>query len=440
MSRVTDIPTSRLRNFIDFHKDPISFLVRMLQLGDVVSLRTGFKPSYVVNSHEFVQEVLVTKDSFFRKGRTNEVLRRTIGEGLLTAEKEEYERQKRYHQPLFYKERLQSYARTVVEETEKVVRTLEHKSTCSLHHEMMQLTLSIIAKTMFATDLEENKKELAAAVSDTIEQTARTLFSPILWPLAIPTKGHRIHKKAINKLEQMVYGVIQEAKKDRERYHMTMLGMLLDTVQESGEPISDEEIRDQMMTMLLAGHETSANLLTWIFYALDKSPEVEQRFHQEIDQINFLEQMPFEVYRGLEYTHHIIQEALRLYPPAWLIYREADQDVELLGEPFTKGSTFMISPYSLHRKADVFGDPEVFRPERFAESTAAPWPKFAYFPFGGGSRGCIGSKFALLETALVLTVLGKSYKFRCIDDRQAVPEPLVSLRIKGGLSMKVIPR
>ena len=440
MSRVTDIPSSRLQNYIDFQKDPISFLVRMRSLGDVVSLRTGAKPAYVINSHEFVQEILVSKDSFFRKGRTTGVLRRTIGDGLLTAEKEEHERQKRYHQPLFYKERLQSYASTVVEETEKLSKKLQYKSTCLMNDEMMQLTLSIIAKTMFATDLEETKQELAAAVSATIEQTARTLFSPILIPLAIPVKGHRVHKKAIKKLEQMVYGVIQKAKRDRERYHMTMLGMLLDTVYESGEPISDEEIRDQMMTMMLAGHETSANLLTWIFYALDRNPEVEKKFHQEIDQASSLRGMPFEAYRDLEYTQHIIQEGLRLYPPAWLIYREADKDVELLGERFAKGSTFMISPYALHRKAEVFAEPEHFRPERFAEIATAPWPKFAYFPFGGGSRGCIGSKFALWETALVLSVLGQRYKFRCLDGRPAVPEPLVSLRIKGGLSMKIIPR
>lgn len=437
MSRVTDTTTSRVQNYIDFRKDTLAFFVRMLHEGEVVSLKTGFKPSYIVNSPEFIQEILVKKEAYFQKGLTTKVLRRTIGDGLLTAEDANHVRQKKYLQPLFYRERLQSYAKTVIKETTNLADQFHNQKTCSLHDEMMQLTLSIIAKTMFATDLESTKKELADAVGVTIEQTSRTLFNPIILPLAVPTKGNRIHKQAIDKLENMIYQVIKEAKQDPERYHQTLLGLLLDTKDESGEPIATQEIRDQMMTMLLAGHETTANLLTWIFYALAKNPEVEAKFHEEIDHVD-LSESPLEATRTLSYTNKIIQEGLRLYPPAWLLYRESTENVELLGEKFQAGSTFMISPYAIHRNEKVFHNPMSFNPDRFSGNPT--WPRFAYFPFGGGSRSCIGSKFALMEATLILAILGKRYSFRCADDKEVVPEPLVSLRIKGGLSMNVIQR
>lgn len=440
MSRVKDVTTPRLQNFLEFQKDPLFFFLNMLDKGDIVSLRTGFKPSFIVNSPEFVKEILVTKDSYFRKGRTTKVLRRTIGDGLLTTEKEEHRRQKNYYQPIFYKERLNHYAMTMVEETKKLVETLQHRKNCNLSDEMMQLTLVIISKVMFATDLEKSKEMLAEAVSETIEQTAHTLLSPVILPLNVPTKRHKIHKQAIFKLENMINEIIKQAKENPENYQKTMVGMMLDTTFATGERISDEEIRNQMMTMLLAGHETSANLLTWIFYALSQNPEVEWKFHEEIDAISLLEESPFEVYSKLAYTQQMMKEALRLFPPAWLIYREADKDVELLGERFKEGSTFMICSYAIHRNYEMFPNPEEFQPDRFTSGYNESIPPFAYFPFGGGSRSCIGYKFAVMETVLILAIIGRKYKFQHIEGEQAIPDPLVSLRIKGGLKMEIIER
>lgn len=436
MSRVKEVSTSRLQNYLDFRQDPIAFFLRMLHEGDIVSLRTGFQPTYVVNSPDFVREILVTKDAFFKKGRTDKVLRRTITNGLLTARKEDHKHQRSYYQPIFYKERLQHYARTIVEETNRLKESLEKSASCVIDDEMMQLTLQIIAKVMFATDVEERKKQLADAVSDTIEQTAQTLYTPVILPMAIPTKGNNIHKQAIDTLEDMIYGVIKEAKENPEPYKMTMVGLLLDTVSSGGKPITDEEIRDQMMTMLLAGHETSANLVTWIFYALSKNPEVEKRFHEEIDNID-LEASPFDLYSKLSYTQQIIKEGLRMYPPAWLIYRESEGEVELLGETFKKGSTFMICTYAMHRNEAYFSQPEVFNPDRFAEESGEEHPNFAYVPFGGGSRSCIGSRFAMMETTLILAMLGKTFTFSLEDTPSVLPDPLVSLRVKDGLKMNV---
>ncbi|TXC89325.1 cytochrome P450 [Metabacillus litoralis] len=435
MSRVKDVTTSRMQNYLDFRNDPLAFFMKMQNGGEVVSLRTGLQPSFIVNSPDFVREILVAKDASFKKGRTDKVLRRTIHNGLLTAEKHDHKRQKSYYQPIFYKERLNSYAKTIVEETKSLVTSLQDVEYCKLNDEMMQLTLAIIARVMFATNVEENKKQLADAVSDTIEQTAQTLFTPIIVPLAIPTKGNKIHKKAINKLEDMIYCILHDAKQHPDQYKMTMVGMLLDTQNDTGSAIDDEEIRDQMMTMLLAGHETSANLLTWIFYALNQNPDVEQKLYEEIKMID-LEQSPFELYSKLNYTQLVIKEALRMYPPAWLIYRESEEAVELLGETFKAGSTFMICSYAIHRNEKVFPEPEKFKPERFADKKGEDVPKFAYLPFGGGSRSCIGSKFAIMETTLILAILVKEYKFK-VEQETVTPDPLVSLRIKEGLKVKV---
>jgi cytochrome P450 len=418
-----------------FQKDPLQFVLSLLHDGDMVSLRSSRKrPAYVVNSPEFVQEILVGKDGFFIKGRSSSVLSRTIGDGLLTSEHEKHQKQRQYMQPVFYKERLQAYAEIVIGETQAFTDRLADGQAISISDEMMKLTLTVIAQTMFATNLEERKSELAAAVNDTIERSARTLFLPFILPLGVPTPGNIVHRRAIRTLETMVYEVINDANTHPERYRLSLLGLLMDTQDAEGKGIPPEEMRNQMMTMLLAGHETTANLLSWIWYSLGENPDVEAKFHQELESVDLTIGSAMDNYRKLPYTNLIIQEALRLYPPAWMILREAEREVMLLGETFPPNSSFLISPYSLHRNKDVFKDPFVFRPERFAEG-AAKWPRFAYFPFGGGSRSCIGSSFAMMEATLILAVVGKHFRFRRSDTLPVQPEPLVSLRIKGGLTM-----
>ncbi|WP_240420213.1 cytochrome P450 [Paenibacillus periandrae] len=438
ISRVTEIEKSQLQVFMAFQKDPLHLLVSVLHDGDMVYLGNGRKrPAYIVNSPEFVHEILVSKDAFFVKGRSSSVLSRTLGDGLLTSEHEQHQKQRQYMQPVFYKERIQSYAQIVLREAEAFANRLTEGQTISISDTMMELTLTVIAQTMFATDLENRKSELAAAVNDTIERSARTLFSPFIMPLGMPTPGNIVHRRAIRTLEMMVYEVINDAQNHPEKYHLSLLGLLMDTRATNGEGIPIEEMRNQMMTMLLAGHETTANLLTWIWYSLGEHPEVEAKFHKELESVELTEGSAMEQYRKLTYTNQIIQEALRLYPPAWTILREAEREVTMLGETFAPHSSFLISPYSIHRNGNVFEDPLAFRPERFAEG-AGFWPRFAYFPFGGGSRSCIGSNFAMMEATLILAAVGKRFRFRRTNSLPVQPEPLVSLRIKSGLNMEPI--
>nr|WP_275983774.1 cytochrome P450 [Paenibacillus hamazuiensis] len=416
-------------------------MVEVLHDGDLVSLRTSKRrPTFIVNSPEFVQEILAGKDEFFRKGRSSDVLRRTIGDGLLTTERAQHHRQKKYMTPAFYKERIQMYARIVEEETARIADEWTDGLPVAMHDAMMRLTLGIIARSMFATELEERKAELAEAVDVTIRRTAQTLFSPFSLPFAVPTPRHQSHKRAIQKLESMVYEAIEDAKANPGRYKDCLLGLLLDTKDEEGTPLPDKEIRDQMMTMLLAGHETTANALVWAWHLLARNPQAAELFYRELDAVYAEEELPgatvppFELFRKLAYTQRVVQETLRLYPPAWIILREAVAEVDLLGETFPAGSSFLISPYAMHRNDRVFGDAGAFRPDRFAEESGG-WPRFAYFPFGWGSRGCIGSQFAMMEATLILAGLGRRFRFVSEPGVTTEPEPLVSLRVRGGLRM-----
>ncbi|MBM7567555.1 cytochrome P450 [Paenibacillus sacheonensis] len=442
MSRIVDIPSSRMSNFFRFQRDPLGFLVDARPLGDVVSLRTSsFRPTFIINSPDFVQELLVHQEDKLRKGRSAGVLRRTIGDGLLTADRSAHRQQKRYLTPVFYKERIHAYAEIVAQETKRLCDSLQDGVPIAMHDAMMQLTLGIIARTMFKTELEQDKAALAEAVDVTIRHTASTIFSPIILPFGWPTPGNSAHRRAIRTLDAMVYGAIATARRAPDLYADSLLGLLLDTRDEEGLPLPDTEIRDQMMTMLLAGHETTANALVWAWYSLERSPGAAVKLHRELDEVRLREQAAGEPasaagrYRDQPYTRQVIQETLRLYPPAWAILREAEQGLDMLGAPFPAKSSFLISPYAIHRNDGVFGDAEAFRPDRF-QNGAAGWPRFAYFPFGGGSRGCIGSQFAMMEAALILGTLAERFTFTSVPGQgEAVPEPLVSLRIKGGRMM-----
>ncbi|WP_219834837.1 cytochrome P450 [Paenibacillus sp. R14(2021)] len=442
MTGIVDIQSSRVSNFFRFQRDPLGFLVDARPLGDVVSLRTSsFRPTFIINAPAYVQEILVHQEDRMRKGRSAGVLRRTIGDGLLTSEREQHRQQKRYMTPAFYKERIQTYAEIVVEETRKLGAALQDGVPIAMHDAMMQLTLGIIARTMFGTELEHDKARLAHAVDVTIRHTARTIFSPIILPFNWPTPGNKAHRQAIGTLEQMIYGAIAAARKHPDAYADNLLGLLLDTTDEDGKPLADTEIRDQMMTMLLAGHETTANALVWAWHGLERAEGAADQLHRELDAARIRERESGERmsaaarYREVPYTKQVIQETLRLYPPAWAILREAEHGLEMLGDQFPARSSFLISPYAIHRNDEVFGDAKAFRPDRFKEGTSA-WARFAYFPFGGGSRGCIGSQFAMMEAALILGTLAEQFTFKSAAGQDdPVPEPLVSLRIKGGRIM-----
>jgi cytochrome P450 len=301
---------------------------------------------------------------------------------------------------------------------------------------MMKLTLSIITRTMFGEEISESRKQkVADAVNETIARSSELLYSPLQLPMFLPTPANIRHKKALQTLDELVDEVLDNYAQQPHRYEQTMVGLLSAIRDGDAQPLPRKEIRDQMVTMLIAGHETTANALSWAWYLLANNPDAFDKIREEVRNVDFANRTPMELYRALTYTQQSIQETLRLYPPAWLILREANEDVEILGNTFVKGSSMLISPYTLHRNEKVFSNPLSFQPERFGAGIS--YPRFAYFPFGGGSRSCIGSTFAMMEATLIVAVMAGKVRLEQIGDQIPIPETSVSLRMKEDLSMRV---
>ncbi|MGZ4122691.1 MAG: cytochrome P450 [Tumebacillaceae bacterium] len=345
-------------------------------------------------------------------------------------------------QPAFHKQRIMTYADAIVTLTDKLMQSWQNSTERLISEDMMDLTLHIIMQTMFGEDVsEEEAVRLAKAIDDSIVFSAKRLMSPFAIPAYLPTKGNRMHKNAMDVLNEAVYALIERKKHmPREGKH-DLLSLLLETRDENGQPIPDREIRDQILTILIAGHETTANALSWVWYLLSQHPEVEAQFHNELDTVLGDRSPTFADVPNLTYTQLILQETLRLYPPAWMILREAREDVEIEGYTFPKNASMIICVYTVHRNPHYFPDPDAFKPERFASEEIKAIPKYVYFPFGGGSRACIGSNFAMMEATLILATIAQKYRLRLADKHHPIiPEPLVSLRIKDGLKMQLMLR
>lgn len=440
MSRIVLMSGSRLKNFLHFQRATLDFLTKARGEGDVVALTRGEKASaFIINAPDFIREILATKDHAFRKGRSSAILGKTVGSGLLTSEGSVHEQQRRMMQPAFHKQRIMSYGDSIVNLTNRHMESWKRGSERWISEDMMNLTLHIIMKTMFGADIpDEEAERLAKAIDASIVFSAKRLMSPVAIPSYLPTKYNRIHKNAMELLDEAVYALIERTQQMSREGRQDLLSLLLETRDEKGQPLPVQEIRDQILTILIAGHETTANALSWVWWLLSQHSEVEAKFHQELEEVLGDRPASFADVQKLTYTQLILQETLRLYPPAWMILREVNEEVEIEGYRFPKNASMIICPYTVHRNPAFFDEPDTFRPERFASEEIKSIPKYAYFPFGGGSRACIGSNFAMMEATLILATIGRKYRLHLAANHHPIlPEPLVSLRIKDGLRMNV---
>ncbi|MDX8289787.1 cytochrome P450 [Metabacillus indicus] len=434
---IAKIPGTQLQNYLKFRKDPLEFLYRTHTLGEIVAINPKSKnTSYIIHSREAVKQILTLKEEAFVKGSSSKTLGKTLGNGVLTSEGEVHKRQRKLMQPSFHKRKVAEYADTAVSMTEELLSSYRDGETRSIHEDMMNLTLRIIVQTMFGERLSNETNPVASAVSDIIEKTAQSLLTPFSPPDFLPTAQNRKYKRGVKTLDELADLLIEKGAKNQDSGHL--LSLLFQAADEKGEPLTRTELRDQIVTILIAGHETTANVLTWIFAVLAKHPQVEEKMMAEIKDAG---QLTFESMKALPYTQQVVQETLRLYPAAWIILREAKTDVEIAGNHFQKGSIFLISPYVMHRNPAFFRDPETFNPGRFSKDSGEEIPLYGFFPFGGGSRGCIGSQFAMMEAVLISATVLRKYKLELSSPYEELqPEPLVSLRIKNGLKMKAVKR
>jgi len=426
-------------NLYAFRSDPLGFLADAARkYGDLVYFRVARQHMYLVNHPDYVREVLVSNQGNFIKSRALQRAKILLGEGLLTSEGQHHLRQRRLVQPAFHRERLAAYASAMSECSVRWREGWQAGSTLDVSTEMPHLTLSIVAKTLFNADVRSQASEIGDAMT-TVLQMFRLLLMPFSeYMEKLPLPYVRRFEKARARLDSTIYGLIRERRKSGQDTG-DLLSMLL-LAQDEDDRMSDQQVRDEALTLFLAGHETTANALTWTWYLLSQHPEVERRLHQEIDEVLGGRAPEMADVPNLRYSEMILAEALRLYPPAWAIGRMATGPFSLGGVEVPGKSICILSPYLVQRDARWFPDPERFDPERWTPEGRDSRPKFSYFPFGGGARVCIGERFAWMEGVIVMAAIAQKWRLRLAPDQTVEPLPLITLRVKTGLRMIVEPR
>ncbi|MED1782815.1 cytochrome P450 [Brevibacillus fortis] len=428
-------------NLMAFRRSPLQFIREAVEEhGEVVHFRFG--PSrhvYLLTNPDHIKEVLVSKQAHFRKGKALQSARPVVGDGILTSEGKKHLRQRRLMQPAFHRERIASYGEVMVRQAVDLMSDWKTGELRDIHSDMMKVTLAIITETMFGKTVKEGADQIGHAIDVGLKYVANKSSSFIDIPLSVPTKSNREFLESSELLDKTIYSLIEARRNSEGEEHKDLLEMLLAARDEDdGQGMTDEQVRDEVMTIFVAGHETTANTMSWIFYLLATYPEVEKKLHDELSTV-LCEKLPtVEDLSQLKYTNLIVQETLRLYPAAWTINREVVEEVEIGGHTYKPGETLMMSQYVMHRNPRYYEQPEQFIPERFDSDLLKRNPAYAYFPFGGGPRVCIGNNFALMEAALLLATIAQRYRLRMAEPNQAVePEPLVTLRPKNGLPMRL---
>ena len=389
-----------------------------------------------MNRPDDIRDVLVTHSKKFKKSRGLQMAKRVLGEGLLTSEGDFHLRQRRLSQPAFHRQRIASYGEVMAQYTQRHSAQWRDGAMLNVHAEMMSLTLAIVAKTLFDADVEGEASEIGAALTTVMSYFQRLLnpLTPLLEKLPLPAT--RRFFKAKDRLDETIFRIIAE-RRASGKDHGDLLSMLLQAqdVEGDGGSMSDQQLRDEALTLFLAGHETTANLLTWTWYLLSQNPAVEAKLHAELAAVLQGRAPTVADVPQLKYTEQIVTEAMRLYPPAWTIGRQCTEAVEIGGFVMPKGAVCLMSQYVMHHNGRYYPDPESFQPERWTAEFKATLPKFAYFPFGGGNRLCIGESFAWLEAILILATLAQQWQLRLAPEQRVEMLPQITLRPKQGMTM-----
>ncbi|HMS39251.1 MAG TPA: cytochrome P450 [Pyrinomonadaceae bacterium] len=425
-------------HFRSFRKAPTDFLTKMSKLGDVSTFRIGKIPVYLINHPDLIRDLLVTNHNKFVKGRALQRAKSLLGEGLLTSEKDFHLRQRRMIQPTFHRTRINEYAKAMIEFGEKLSAEWRDGDERDIDKEMMRLTLWIVGKTLFSANVEDDADEIGAAMS-----TIVSAFNFILLPFSeylekLPLPPLQKLKKARKTLDEVIYKIIDERRITREDKGDLLSMLLMAQDEETGGAMTDKQVRDEALTLFLAGHETTANALTWTFYLLSQNAEAERIFHAELDEILGKNQITPEDYPRLKFTEQILAESMRLFPPAWTVGRLATEPHEFNGYKIAPKSLVLASQYVMHHDARFWENPDKFQPERWEKiSIKEAGNKFIYFPFSKGVRNCVGENFAWMEGVLLLAILGRNWKLKFAPDQKIALQPMITLRPKFGMKMKL---
>lgn len=405
--------------------------------GDVVPIRLGTWPTLLLSNPADIEQVLVrnhenfVKNSFFWRHVTA-----IFGQGILTSEGDTWRRHRRLIAPAFAPPTLAAYAPVMVAMAETHVGKWRDGALIDLHQEMMALTLRIAAKTLFESEVEEDIATIDAALEHCMEEIRARFVRPVFIPDWVPLPGHRRYSRGIAAIEKVLARMIAERRESGVE-RTDFLSRLMAARDESGQPLSDRQLRDEAITHLLAGHETTALAMSWTWHLASRHPQVVARLLEEVDSVLGGRTVTLQDIPHLRYTEAVLLESMRLRPPAWGIGREAVGDCEIGGAHVPAGTTIFLAPWVVQRDPRWFDDPESFTPERWLDGLERRLPRFAYFPFGGGPRICIGQKFAMTEAILMLATIANRFTLEWQPDRPIEPFPSITLRPKGGVWVKV---
>jgi cytochrome P450 len=414
--------------------DPIALFQYLIEkYGDVVHYKIGPKHIVFLNDPMLIREVLVVQNDNFTKERTVRRTKMLLGEGMITSEGSAHRAQRQAAQPAFHRQRIQQYANAVVEEASRTCDSWHDGQQLDIAQEMMHLTLRIVARTLFSTNLGSEVRELADAINRIMR-----LYNYLV---ALPAVETLIHMRvpglagftpAKQNLDKIVSRMIEEHRRSGRDS-----GDLLDMMLNAPDATSDEALRDQVITIFLAGFETVANALIWTWYLLSENPEAERKLSSEIQRVLGTRLPVAEDVPNLRYTEMVFAESMRLYPPAWAMGRQAREDFDLGPYRLPAGTTILASQFITQRDSRHFADPLRFDPDRFAPAGKATFSKFSYFPFGAGYRQCIGESLAWMEGALVLATIARKWRLRLVPGQRVEPQALITLRSKFGMQMSV---
>jgi len=414
--------------------NPLDYFTKVArEYGDIAGLRVLNFRSIFINHPDLIEEVLVTNARKYSKGRVLRANRHVFGEGLLTSEGDFWLRQRRLAQPAFHRARIASYAATMVEYTQRMLNGWRAGEERDAHREMMRLTLQIVGKTLFDADVERDAQEVGKSLELLLEIGAnfrRAIFVPHWLPT--PTNLHV--KREVAQIEKILYRIIEE-RRASGRDAGDLLSMLLSAQDEDGSRMTDRQLRDEAITLFLAGHETTASTLSWTWWLLARNPTVEAKLHAELDAVLGDRAPSLDDLPRLAYAGHVITESLRLYPAAWGMARLAVEDHEIAGYPVTKGMGVAMAQWVVHRDPRWYDTPEEFRPDRWENDLWKRLPRFAYFPFGGGPRQCIGNAFALMEATLILATIARKFRLRLVANHPVAPLASITLRPRHGVGV-----
>ena len=425
-------------NLPQFQRQPLATPIKAArECGDVARIDLASQRYYLLSNPEHVRHVLQDNNKNYIKGYGK--VRVLLGDGLVLSEGSFWRRQRRLMQPAFHRRRLARFAEVMTEETAKMLDGWEARVSggrpLDVAMEMTLLTQRIIVKAMFGEDVGAEGGRIARAF-ETALAGIETRFLIPLWITRLPLPANRRFENALRTIDDAVHRIIGERRCSGREGGDDLLSMLMEARdEETGETMSDRQIRDEVTTIYLAGHETTAVTLSWTWYLLSKSPEVARRVHEEVSRILGERTPGIEDLPNLTYTRMVLDETLRLYPAAWMISRTAVEEDEIGGYRIPAGHTFFLSPYVTHRRTDLWPNPEGFDPERFAPADGNGPPRFAYYPFGGGPRLCIGNNFALMEAILIVAMTMQRYRLDLMPGQTVGAHPKGTLRPRPGVWM-----